>query len=129
MTDKDIIKALECCKKGACCTDCPLKTKPNCMPILFRNVLSLLCQKEATIVSLQTVKEHQQAEIEKLEIELDAMRGAANSYKFHYNESKSEAIKEFVERLKKVWWNNGYESPDVDFDDFIDNLVKEMVGE
>lgn len=42
---------------------------------------------------------------------------------------KSEAVKEFVERLKYVWWDNGYESPDVDFDDFIDNLVKEIVGE
>ena len=42
---------------------------------------------------------------------------------------KSEAIKEFAEKLLNTWWHNGYESPDVDFDDFIYNLVKEMVGE
>ena len=42
---------------------------------------------------------------------------------------KSEAYKEFAERLKLSFFNNGYESPDVDFDYFIDNLVKEMVSE
>ena len=43
--------------------------------------------------------------------------------------AKSEAIKEFAEKLKDVWFYRGYDSPDVDFDNFIDNLVKEMVGE
>ena len=37
----------------------------------------------------------------------------------------TDAIKEFAERLKLSFFNNGYESPDVDFDYFIDNLVKE----
>ncbi len=37
-------------------------------------------------------------------------------------------IKEFAERLKTEWWNNRYESPDVDFNDYVDNLTREMVG-
>lgn len=39
-----------------------------------------------------------QAEIERLKIENQSLRGAANSYKIHYNEVKAEAYKEFAER-------------------------------
>ena len=54
------------------------------------------------------------------------MRSAANSYKMHYETAKSEAIKEFAERLKEkasrgFWDELAY----ADVDD-IDNLVKEM---
>lgn len=44
-------------------------------------------------------------------------------------EIKSEAYKEFAEHLKERWSNNYYDSPDVDFDEFVDNLLKEMVDE
>ena len=44
-------------------------------------------------------------------------------------EIKAEAYKEFAEHLKEKWSNNDYYSPDVDFDEFVDNLLKEMVGE
>lgn len=37
----------------------------------------------------------------ELEIELDAMRGAANSLKIHYENARAEAIKELAERLKE----------------------------
>ena len=55
----------------------------------------------------------------------------------HYNEAKSEAIKEFTERLKnKIKTEcNPYGKPTFDYDTslaimrYIDNLVKEMVGE
>lgn len=43
--------------------------------------------------------------------------------------AKAEAIEEFAERLKNSFFDNGYESPDVDFDYFVDNLIKEIVGE
>lgn len=42
--------------------------------------------------------------------------------------AKSEAIKEFAEKLKNAWSDNRYDSPDIDFDYFVD-LVQEMVGE
>ncbi len=38
----------------------------------------------------------------ELEIELDTMRGAANSLKMHYEDARAEAIKEFAERLKET---------------------------
>ena len=37
---------------------------------------------------------------------------------------RTEAQKEFADMLSKKWFNNGYNSPDVDFDYFIDNLLK-----
>lgn len=42
---------------------------------------------------------------------------------------KAEAYREFAEHLKEEWFNNDYYSPDVDFGDFVDNSLKEMVGE
>ena len=41
------------------------------------------------------------------------------------DKAKSEAYKEFAEHLKERWSNNYYDSPDVDFDEFVDNLLKE----
>ena len=91
---------------------------------------------------------HQKAEIERLEIELKAMRGAANSYKAEVerlekdlikcklekemlhqtvSEIQANAIKEFAERLE-----NFKIKPDYPWDDYfvteiiIDNLVTEM---
>lgn len=42
---------------------------------------------------------------------------------------KNEAYKEFAEIIKDKWFDNRYDSPDVDFDDFIDNVLKELVGD
>ena len=45
------------------------------------------------------------------------------------SEIKVKAYKKFAEHLKEEWFNDDYDSPDVDFDEFVDNLLKEMVGE
>lgn len=42
------------------------------------------------------------------------------------DEIKSEAVKEFAERLKEEWFNNRYDSPDIDFDYFIDLNVEKI---
>ncbi len=70
MTDYEIIKNLEACKKGNC-TGCSL----NC--IKSEACITLLCSYAFELINCQ------QAEIEGLE------------------KAKSEAIKEFAERLKK----------------------------
>ena len=41
------------------------------------------------------------------------------------SEIKVKAYKKFAEHLKERWSNNDYDSPDVDFDEFVDNLLKE----
>ena len=103
------------------------------------------------------ITEKQQAEIEKLNVELVGMRGACESYKMHYDNAqaeierlngrveateiskqkllscfetaKSEAIKEFAERLKELATSitlGGKYRYDVATKECIDNLVKEM---
>lgn len=124
MTDKDIIKALECCKpkQNRNCGNCPAYELGDfCAAELKENALDLI--------------NRQQAEIERLKIKNQSLRGTANFYKFNYNEARTEAIKEFAERLKAKC-HNYYPSIDsycvsvkaIGFKD-IDNLVKEMVGE
>lgn len=63
----------------------------------------------------------------------DIKREAVEDYQYELDLLKQEkkvieenAIKDFAERLKGDWYVNGYESPDVDFDDYIDDFVKEM---
>ena len=82
----------------------------------------------------------QQAEIERLKecpkciYEYDGntteycIQGPCSNFKTA-EQVRAEAYKEFAEHLKEMWSNNYYDSPDVDFDEFVDNLLKEMVGE
>ena len=94
-----------------------------------KNLVNSLCEN---INSLEKIAFEQQTEIEKLNIELQAMRGSANSYKKAYEELrqeqldlirsikhvKSEAVKEWSEKLQD----------EIGFD-CIENLVKEMAGD
>lgn len=66
MTDNEIKKALECCVTSEYCVDCPCLEK------------QLPCPTSDVILDYINRLE---AENENLEIELKAMRGAANSYK------------------------------------------------
>lgn len=80
--------------------------------------------------------ESQQAKINKLEEArqrqaylLCNLRGQKYELMNRISVVKNEAYKEFAEIIKDKWFDNRYDSPDVDFDDFISNLLKEMVGE
>ncbi len=150
-TDEEIIKALEICAKSKCwgdCKDmvCPAAKKQGCYFYLrtdedyegviqdemIKDALALINRQKAEIERLQAIHADMTeslrlaAEANKdMSVELDAMRGAANSYKMHYEEAerkykiavaereanvegfietlktiKSEAIKDFAERLK-----------------------------
>ena len=127
MTDKDIIKALECCKTASCLI-CPC----------FKNNLGIvLCQSDLANSVLDLIN-RQKAEIERLK-EYEDIRptGCPNCHKGNFSNSKfcchcgkqlqgkkkdvkSEAIKEFAERLKKI-----KQMPLITNND-INNLVKEM---
>ena len=79
MEREQIIKALECCASEECvCAQCPIdeKIKDDCE-----------CGKLVAKNALYLIKE--------LTVELDAMRGAANSYKMH-----NERLTEENERLR-----------------------------
>ena len=95
---------------------------------LLKNTLDLINRQRAEIERLKE-------ENKKLNLMVESIDDYMNPLPFKTDfdnaieTAKSEAVKEFAERLKKVWFDIGYESPDVDFEDFIDNLVKEMVGD
>ena len=105
MTDNEIIKALE----GAILNAKKYDSKVWSIEVYkLENALDLI--------------NRQQAEIERLKEFIVETRRCDK-------EIKSEAVKEFAEKLKNKWFDEHYDSPNIDFDDFIDNLLKEMVGE
>ena len=131
MTDNEIIKALECCGDSySTCAECPIKDDNGCNEQLANYALDII--------------NRQQAEIERLESANDKKFNQWNMlaektkqhYADLYNEAKdilkSEAVKEFAERLKeksfKTIRNYGLTKDVVEVCD-IDNLVKEMVSE
>lgn len=71
----------------------------------------------------------QQAEIEKLKEEIQITKDAYTMLQTKNEIIKSEAIKEFAERLKEIvkFTDDTYECWEIE--GYIDNLVKEMVGE
>ena len=150
-TDNEIIKALECCTKVDACHECPYGAA-----CLDDKYVSIIAKDALDLIN------RQKAEIERLNVELVGMRGACESYKMHYDnakaeierlqkvndslgeaggklvvaykKAKSEARKEFAERLKKVGTKvegrKGFEGVYVMCSNLvIDNLVKEMEGE
>ena len=124
MTDNEIIKYLE-----------QTIDKYNKNEIFVDNIrldklsLDLIKRQQAEIERLRSVQLVQANRIAELRGTKFEQINVIQNLKQQLITSKSEAVKEFAERLKKVWFDNGYESPDVDFEDFVDNLVKEMAGD
>lgn len=78
----------------------------------------------------------QRAEIERLEKARQRqaylscnLRGQKYELMNRISVVKNEAYKEFAEIIKDKWFDNRYDSPNVDFDDFIDDVLKELIGE
>ena len=125
MKDNEIIKALECCTtKCAKCSDCPAFKKvdrSDCKKY-FRGAINLINRQQAEIERLK--------ECPKCIYEYDGkiteycVEGPCSNFKT-VEQIKYEAYKEFAEHLKERWSNNYYDSSDVDFDEFVDNLLKE----
>ena len=144
LTDSEIKKALECCGRESC-FGCPYHGKCHQGNPMITDALDLITR--------------QQAKIDNLKVENQSLRSAANSLKMHYEEAqaeierlnkvyqsnqqlinalnksyflaKTEAYKEFAERLKYFiipQKADGY-TREIILKRDIDNLVKEMVGE
>lgn len=118
MTDKEIIKGLECCINWGIttsCADCPL-CNTGCVHFSkLKETLDLI--------------NRQQAEIEELK------KVVIDDYASEYDSKiRAEAIKEFAERLKlkiDIDLCEAIECSDYLYNlpKLIDNLIKEMVGE
>lgn len=136
MTDKEIIKALECCHstKGGC-KDCPLnyRRSADCVDYLEENALDLIRRQQEKI--------NQFAEADKMVVETKTVKNddeeilrllVNQSVKFipkndDIKAIQRDAVVNFAERLKPL-----YKTLCVDEGDWyyeIDNLVSEMFPE
>lgn len=102
MTDEQIIKALECCATddGDNCSQCPYGNivyksgNGGCVNRCRKDALDLInCQK--------IENEELQERISYLEESIDCSRKEYNNLLQKSQQAKSEAIKEFAERLKE----------------------------
>lgn len=122
MTDNDIIKALECCGNPySICAECPIKDDHGCNEQLAKYALDII--------------NRQQAEIEQLKFEIAKLLPEGCPYATQVEVSnkleaqiKSEAIKEFAERLKEQKKTSTLDSR-IYTTEMINSLVKEMIGE
>lgn len=129
MSDEEIIKALKCCGEPYnICAECPMpnniKDDCRCGEHLANYALDLITRK--------------QTEIEQLKFEIAKLLPEGCPYATQVEVSnkleaqiKSEAVKEFAERLKEKKFELDDQNEDVfyavEMTD-IDNLVKEMDG-
>ena len=120
MTDNEIIKALECCllsneQQESRCEDCPME------------VSHAICQELLAFHALDLIN-RQKAEIEDLKTQRRVLAVCWKDTRKYLKTAKSEAIKEFAERLN-VSFGSYTDDTVIWVREKIDNLVKEMVGE
>lgn len=142
MTDNEIIKALECCLgiKGRC-IDCPVYKNEHCTDDLHDNALNLIISQKAEIEALQMDNKQLQSDVINANQNWDHIKGLWECEKEKVESAKqkvicackmlktakSEAIKEFAERLKEKF---GIADCIVTIDNNdIDNLVEAMTEE
>ena len=147
MTDNEIIKALECLASG--CFDCNdgCKESKECPVEIIRETIDLINRQKAEIERLSQpvllIENNQPSEKELLGALKTGSVGVipvSNVSVRRLDEKgiKSEAIKEFAERLTDKICENvnksldnpkGYDYYPIDVYADIDNLLKEMVGD
>lgn len=100
MTEKEIIKGLECCNNNSVCVclGCPLNYRHNngCISYLTANALNLINRQKAEIEEL-TEKHH--SECRQIAEYDDESKLFADIGKL-YSEIRTEAVKKFADALK-----------------------------
>lgn len=121
MTDKEIIKALECCSIKHACSECPYTRNKGCGCIngILKDTFDLINRQQAEIERLSNfVTEERCIEI------------AREMIPTIVKQAKSESYKEFADRLKesKKQYKGTLAGMTFTMTE-LDNLVKEMAGE
>lgn len=119
MTDEQIIKAVGICRASDTCRGCPYHElyTAGCVCALMKDVFDLIKRQTAEIEGLEETRY-------ELTCIIDEFREERNRLLQKLQQAKSEAIKEFAERLKKRFYlSAGRCVVDVYH---ISNLVKEM---
>ena len=131
MTDNEIIKALECCKRpvgtGAC-KDCPLDKDRPCTTTMIENALDLINRQKAEIKKCENIIRLADKTIEKQSAEIKRLEQENFDRSLTVETWKCEAVKEFAERLKAEKFEHQNFGGLIYYED-VDNLVKEMVGD
>ena len=127
LTDEESISSLEVIAATRNCDECKIRNCKwgtcNCSQITANAALDLINQ--------------QKAEIERLEKVLNGRDQLVNALNKCYKQAKSEAYKEFADKMKnKIKTEcNPYGKPTFYYDtsisimNYMDNILKEMVGE
>ena len=113
LTEEEIIKNLKFCK--------------DCSANINIDIIDLIDRQKLEIERLKSANDEKFRQWDMLAEK--TKQHYADLYEEAKDILKAEAYKEFAERMKHSFFDNGYESPDVDFDYFVDNLVKEIIGE
>ena len=134
LTDSEIVKALECCARPlphCYCNECPASKYGGCA-MKTENVIDLINRLQA-----------ENERLNALIAETNEQRGAVIHAITHIDQVKTEAYKEFADRLKNEIINDtayacdssqhsGYYDYKIkigDIPEYIDNLLKELVGD
>lgn len=91
-----------------------------------KEVIEILKQSNDLISSQQIKIDKLEKARQKQAYLLCNLRGEKYELMNRISVVKNEAYKEFAEIIKDKWFDNRYDSPDVDFDDFIDGVLKEL---
>ena len=137
MTDNEIIKALECCIHDRIgCEKCPLfgDGSPNCWEAIRKNTLDLINRLKRESNKYRNKVQAQKGELTRVYKENDVLKTNCDSMCLSMpnmaKAERAEAIKEFAERLKdEPSINIAGQEHLVILKTYIDNLVKEMVGD
>ena len=141
MTDDEIIKALECCDFTdiKACEECPLYHTFDCSFVIIDKTLDLVNRQNAEIERLKQ-KNKEYCEDNRIiayqrnqrDKEIRALHNQLNGLNFMDKQIKSEAIKEFADRLKDSADKTRIKIMETEkvvfyMDEFkLDSLVKEM---
>lgn len=128
-TDEELISSLEVIATTCNCNECKIRNCKwgtcNCSQITANAALDLINRQKSEIERLK--------ECPKCVYEYDGevmeycVQGACSNFKT-VEQIKSEAYKEFAKELKNKWFDEHFDSPDIDFDDFVDKFLKELCG-
>ena len=159
LTYKEIIKALECCFMEQQCNYCPLykEHSADCLDIVLKNAHALITRQQAEREnlkvenqSLRSAANSLKMHYEEAQAQIERLKDANNTFEkaFHIQEQnikdwlpitvfnyeiKTEAYKEFAEKLKEFMHNKFKALDEYEFEYIterdIDNLAKETVGE
>lgn len=127
-TDEQIIKALECCSTDVQenpCPKCAFYNKHRCSTLMLNAASDIINRQKVKIKSLKQIINEQDKEVLKLQNRIIFWRDYLN---YQPEKIKSEALKEFVEKVKRYSFvdNLSLDGKETVYVDDINSIAKEM---